>query len=125
MSQPDARKLNAAIQDVTPFGTDYAPPAVVSVADNLAHQVCTAMNIGHGYLITQIGGAALQALTVAPGGAAPAVATIRLSPVVLFNGIPWKFVPRAEGEQVYVAKSVDGTADSTVLHDSTDLGNGA
>lgn len=123
--QPDASKLNATVKDATVFAGSYVPPAVVAVADNLAHQVCTAMEVGRGYAITQIGGAALQALIVQPGGGAPGVGTIRLSPHFLFNGIEWVFRCRVAGEQLYVAKAVDGTANADVYHDSIDGGNGA
>lgn len=123
--QQDPVKLQMSAHDQTVFAGSYMPPAVVNVADDLAHQVCTAMELGHGYAVTQIGGADLQALIVAPAAGAPAVATIRLSPYHLFNGIPWVFRPRILGEQLYVAKAVNGTANATVYHDSVDGGNGA
>lgn len=124
VSQPDESKLRALVKDILPF-SGSTPRAPTNIADNLVHEITDAagngMDIFHHYCIMQIGGADIQ---VYQANAAPAVATVRRSPFHLFNGIPWMFSPSVQGQRLWAARAVDGTAAADVYCDSVDGGAG-
>lgn len=130
VTSEDPFKLRGVAIDVTPMiPGNTAPRAPTNVADNLVHEITDAAGVGmtpgQSYLVTQIGGAALQAYVSDAG--APAVATARRSPAFLFNGLPWLFVcpSDAVGLRIYAVKAVDGTADATVYCATSWVGSGA
>lgn len=125
--QPDPDQHCVATFDRTVASGDTPPPPVVSIVTDGVYEITTGarMEKNHSYLVTQLGGADIQVVIGAPGAAAPAIATVRLGARHLFHGIPWVFSPRQSGERLYCGKAVNGTADATVYHESTDGGNGA
>jgi hypothetical protein len=107
------------------FGTT-APRAPTSINDNLVHEVTNAagggMQLGRRYVVTQVGGEALQVMEAL---AAPSVAVCRTSPYFLTSYDSIILAPTVAGSRLWIVKAVDGTANASTYCDSPDGGTGA